>query len=288
MKLIKGKAISAKTIRMNLKNHWKISDFTKNYGISEEEFESLLKDLFHGNIDDIKRQLKKNGKENIGHKNEKIKPASPLEKEQDEKGKKVVNAGEEKNQTVNELQELLKKEETKANEERKQIIVLEINHKKLVSRKRTIQTEEFPALKKELEEYKAKILQAQLQVIGLNNELNEIIAKIDEVNTSLSEKRENLQILEDEISALKTVNIFVYSSGEIELMASSEIEIPDESKIDWFGIVANNSEQCKIMTIAQIQSVAKAIYIVKELNSWQIAFEEEICKKLFESLMAQQ
>lgn len=292
--LIKGKAISAKTIRMNLKNHWKVSDFTTNYGISEEEFENLLKDLFHGNIDDIKRQLKKNGKENVGHKNEEIKPTLPVERDdkdfkQDEKGENgetVVNAGGEKAQTQNELQQLLKQEQAKANEERKQIIVLEINHKKLVSRKRAIQTEELPNLKQELEQYRAKILEAQSQVISLNDELNGLVAKINEVNSSLSEKREQLQILEEEISALKTVNIFVYSSGEIEITASTEIEVPDESKIDWISVVTNNSEQCKMMTIAQIQSVVKTIYIVKELKSWQIAFEEEICQKLFDSLMA--
>lgn len=60
MRKLKGKAISAKTVKMKLKNHWTVSDFLENYGISEDEFMELLRDLFHGNIGEIKRDLKQN------------------------------------------------------------------------------------------------------------------------------------------------------------------------------------------------------------------------------------
>lgn len=36
MRKLKGKAISAKTVKMKLKNHWTVSDFLENYGISED------------------------------------------------------------------------------------------------------------------------------------------------------------------------------------------------------------------------------------------------------------
>ena len=54
MRKLKGKAISAKTVKMKVKSHWTVSDFLKNYGcdylqgfyfskaVSEEEFEKLL------------------------------------------------------------------------------------------------------------------------------------------------------------------------------------------------------------------------------------------------------
>lgn len=60
MRKLKGKAISAKTVKMKLKNHWTVSDFLENYGISEDEFMELLRDLFHGDIGEIKRDLKQN------------------------------------------------------------------------------------------------------------------------------------------------------------------------------------------------------------------------------------
>ena len=60
MRKLKGKAISAKTVKMKLKNHWTVSDFLKNYGISEDELMELLRDLFHGDIGEIKRDLKQN------------------------------------------------------------------------------------------------------------------------------------------------------------------------------------------------------------------------------------
>ena len=60
MRKLKGKAISAKTVKMKLKNHWTVSDFLENYGISENEFMELLRDLFHGDIGEIKRDLKQN------------------------------------------------------------------------------------------------------------------------------------------------------------------------------------------------------------------------------------
>lgn len=307
MRKLKGKAISAKTVKMKVKNHWTASDFLKNYGISEDEFMELLRDLFHGDIGEIKRDLKQNEvlkksakkKENT-ETNEpeakieaaEIQGAEAVETQEEKISDKNEKADIEEGAEVKMVQEqekrlkLLTEEQEKVATLQQNIIALEVNHDELISRKRVIQTQELPKLKAVLEDYKNKILETQVQVISLNDELNEIVGKVSEANETLAQKRAMLQALEEEIQALSTVDIFVYASGDIEVSACTEIKIPEDSAVDWIGIASSNTSLCKEMTIGQIQSVAKVIEIVKELKSWQTVFENDACQKLFDSLMA--
>ena len=307
MKKLKGKAISAKTVKMKLKNHWTVSDFLKNYGISEDEFMELLRDLFHGDIGEIKRDLKQNEvlkksakKKDNTETNEpeakieaaEIQDAEAVETQKEKNSDKNEKADIEEGAEVKMVQEqekrlkLLTEEQEKATTLQQNIIALEVNHDELIFRKRVIQTQELPKLKAVLEDYKNKILETQVQVISLNDELNEIVGKVSEANETLAQKRAMLQALEEEIQALSTVDIFVYASGDIEVSACTEIKIPEDSAVDWIGVASSNTSLCKEMTIGQIQSVAKVIEIVKELKSWQTVFENDACQKLFDSLMA--
>lgn len=302
MRKLKGKAISAKTVKMKLKNHWRVSDFLENYGISEDEFMELLRDLFHGDIGEIKRDLKQNEvlkksakKKDNTETNEpeaKIQGAEAVKTQEEKISDKNEKADIEEGAEVKMVQEqekrlkLLTEEQEKAATLQQNIIALEVNHDELISRKRVIQTQELPKLKAVLEDYKNKILEIQVQVISLNDELNEIVGKVSEANETLAQKRAMLQALEEEIQALSTVDIFVYASGDIEVSACTEIKIPEDSAVDWIGVASSNTSLCKEMTIGQIQSVAKVIEIVKELKSWQTVFENDACQKLFDSLMA--
>ena len=307
MRKLKGKAISAKTVKMKLKNHWTVSDFLENYGISEDEFMELLRDLFHGDIGEIKRDLKQNEvlkksakKKDNTETNEpeakieaaEIQGAEAVKTQEEKISDKNEKADIEEGAEVKMVQEqekrlkLLTEEQEKAATLQQNIIALEVNHDELISRKRVIQTQELPKLKAVLEDYKNKILEIQVQVISLNDELNEIVGKVSEANETLAQKRAMLQALEEEIQALSTVDIFVYASGDIEVSACTEIKIPEDSAVDWIGVASSNTSLCKEMTIGQIQSVAKVIEIVKELKSWQTVFENDACQKLFESLMA--
>ena len=302
MRKLKGKAISAKTVKMKLKNHWRVSDFLENYGISEDEFMELLRDLFHGDIGEIKRDLKQNEvlkksakKKDNTETNEpeaKIQGAEVVKTQEEKISDKNEKADIEEGAEVKMVQEqekrlkLLTEEQEKAATLQQNIIALEVNHDELISRKRVIQTQELPKLKAVLEDYKNKILETQVQVISLNDELNEIVGKVSEANETLAQKRAMLQALEEEIQALSTVDIFVYASGDIEVSACTEIKIPEDSAVDWIGVASSNTSLCKEMTIGQIQSVAKVIEIVKELKSWQTVFENDACQKLFDSLMA--
>ena len=307
MRKLKGKAISAKTVKMKLKNHWRVSDFLENYGISEDEFMELLRDLFHGDIGEIKRNLKQNEvlkksakKKDNTETNEpeakieaaEIQGAEAVKTQEEKISDKNEKADIEEGAEVKMVQEqekrlkLLTEEQEKAATLQQNIIALEVNHDELISRKRVIQTQELPKLKAVLEDYKNKILEIQVQVISLNDELNEIVGKVSEANETLAQKRAMLQALEEEIQALSTVDIFVYASGDIEVSACTEIKIPDDSAVDWIGVASSNTSLCKEMTIGQIQSVAKVIEIVKELKSWQTVFENDACQKLFDSLMA--
>lgn len=307
MRKLKGKAISAKTVKMKLKNHWTVSDFLENYGISEDEFMELLRDLFHGDIGEIKRDLKQNEvlkksakKKDNTETNEpeakieaaEIQGAEAVETQEEKISDKNEKADIEEGSEVKMVQEqekrlkLLTEEQEKATTLQQNIIALEVNHDELIFRKRVIQTQELPKLKAVLEDYKNKILETQVQVISLNDELNEIVGKVSEANETLAQKRAMLQALEEEIQALSTVDIFVYASGDIEISACTEIKIPEDSAVDWIGVASSNTSLCKEMTIGQIQSVAKVIEIVKELKSWQTVFENDACQKLFDSLMA--
>lgn len=307
MRKLKGKAISAKTVKMKLKNHWTVSDFLENYGVSEDELMELLRDLFHGDIGEIKRDLKQNEvlkksakKKDNTETNEpetkieaaEIQGAEAVETQEEKISNKNEKADIEEGAEVKMVQEqekklkLLTEEQEKAATLQQNIIALEVNHDELISRKKVIQTQELPKLKAVLEDYKNKIQETQVQVISLNDELNEIVGKVSEANETLAKKRAMLQALEEEIQALSTVDIFVYASGDIEVSACTEIKIPEDSAVDWIGVASSNTSLCKEMTIGQIQSVAKVIEIGKELKSWQTVFENDACQKLFDSLMA--
>lgn len=307
MRKLKGKAISAKTVKMKVKNHWTVSDFLENYGISEDELMELLRDLFHGDIGEIKRDLKQNEvlkksakKKDNTETNEpeakieaaEIQGAEAVETQEEKISDKNEKADIEEGAEVKMVQEqekklkLLTEEQEKAATLQQNIIALEVNHDELISRKKVIQTQELPKLKAVLEDYKNKIQETQVQVISLNDELNEIVGKVSEANETLAQKRAMLQALEEEIQALSTVDIFVYASGDIEVSACTEIKIPEDSAVDWIEVASSNTSLCKEMTIGQIQSVAKVIEIGKELKSWQTVFENDACQKLFDSLMA--
>ncbi len=307
MRKLKGKAIGAKTVKMKVKNHWTVSDFLENYGISEDELMELLRDLFHGDIGEIKRDLKQNEvlkksakKKDNTETNEpeakieaaEIQGAEAVETQEEKISDKNEKADIEEGAEVKMVQEqekklkLLTEEQEKAATLQQNIIALEVNHDELISRKKVIQTQELPKLKAVLEDYKNKILETQVQVISLSDELNEIVEKVSEANETLAQKRAMLQALEEEIQALSTVDIFVYASGDIEVSACTEIKIPEDSAVDWIGVASSNTSLCKEMTIGQIQSVAKVIEIGKELKSWQTVFENDACQKLFDSLMA--
>lgn len=307
MRKLKGKAIGAKTVKMKVKNHWTVSDFLENYGISEDELMELLRDLFHGDIGEIKRDLKQNEvlkksakKKDNTETNEpeakieaaEIQGAEAVETQEEKISDKNEKADIEEGAEVKMVQEqekklkLLTEEQEKAATLQQNIIALEVNHDELISRKKVIQTQELPKLKAVLEDYKNKILETQVQVISLSDELNEIVGKVSEANETLAQKRAMLQALEEEIQALSTVDIFVYASGDIEVSACTEIKIPEDSAVDWIGVASSNTSLCKEMTIGQIQSVAKVIEIGKELKSWQTVFENDACQKLFDSLMA--
>lgn len=307
MRKLKGKAISAKTVKMKVKNHWTVSDFLENYGISEDELMELLRDLFHGDIGEIKRDLKQNEvlkksakKKDNTETNEpeakieaaEIQGSEAVETQEEKISDKNEKADIEEGAEVKMVQEqekklkLLTEEQEKAATLQQNIIALEVNHDELISRKKVIQTQELPKLKAVLEDYKNKIQETQVQVISLNDELNEIVGKVSEANETLAQKRAMLQALEEEIQALSTVDIFVYASGDIEVSACTEIKIPEDSAVDWIEVASSNTSLCKEMTIGQIQSVAKVIEIGKELKSWQTVFENDACQKLFDSLMA--
>ena len=270
MRKLKGKAIGAKTVKMKVKNHWTVSDFLENYGISEDELMELLRDLFHGDIGEIKRDLKQNEvlkksakKKDNTETNEpeakieaaEIQGAEAVETQEEKISDKNEKADIEEGAEVKMVQEqekklkLLTEEQEKAATMQQNIIALEVNHDELISRKKVIQTQELPKLKAVLEDYKNKILETQVQVISLSDELYEIVEKVSEANETLAQKRAMLQALEEEIQALSTVDIFVYASGDIEVSACTEIKIPEDSAVDWIGVASSNTSLCKEMTI---------------------------------------
>ena len=216
MRKLKGKAISAKTVKMKVKNHWTVSDFLENYGISEDELMELLRDLFHGDIGEIKRDLKQNEvlkksakKKDNTETNEpeakieaaEIQGAEAVETQEEKISDKNEKADIEEGAEVKMVQEqekklkLLTEEQEKAATLQQNIIALEVNHDELISRKKVIQTQELPKLKAVLEDYKNKILETQVQVISLSDELNEIVEKVSEANETLAQKRAMLQAL---------------------------------------------------------------------------------------------
>ena len=224
MRKLKGKAISAKTVKMKVKNHWTVSDFLENYGISEDELMELLRDLFHGDIGEIKRDLKQNEvlkksakKKDNTETNEpeakieaaEIQGAEAVETQEEKISDKNEKADIEEGAEVKMVQEqekklkLLTEEQEKAATLQQNIIALEVNHDELISRKKVIQTQELPKLKAVLEDYKNKILETQVQVISLSDELNEIVGKVSEANETLAQKRAMLQALEEEIQDKK-------------------------------------------------------------------------------------
>lgn len=283
--------ITTKAINTQLKYHWTLEKFCTHYNVSEEEFFNTVATLFPKGADEVRRKLQKNENFKHGKKRSDAKNENKVSSDIPEKSNVTSDENEEKKETeetvekMSKEKELLVQEEARAAAKREQIISLEVQHEKLISRKREIQTVELLEYKKILEKHKKAIIDAQEKVIDLTNELDRIIGQISEVNSSLSDNREELKSLEDEIKALKTVNILVYNSGEIEIVSDSEIKVPADSDIEWISIVTNNPEQCKSLTMGQIQGIAKVLKIVGELNLWQVEFDNKQAQDLFEKLL---
>ena len=269
---------SAKVMEEKLKRGWTTSDFSNHFQCSESEFiahmqKTLSPPAFRGMSARLKR-------------NEKQRPTPRTRTETPN----VVVDNSAKSVEVN--VEIKKAEETpvvntpsvsetlEALEGKKETIEailneMELKHKALCSDRLDI--------RRVIAEYRERLVKLQQEVhlcqtdiTSLVEQLDEKQASMQELNASISNERAKLAEVNAKIDTIKTIVIYAYSSGDIDIDAPFEIEIPEwKNKLNEFV----TCDDAGSLTLNQLRALAKALTLAQFLDSqnwkYDIAFDND-------------
>lgn len=275
------KNFSAKVMEEKLKRGWTTSDFSNHFQCSESEFiahmqKTLSPPAFRGMSARLKR-------------NEKHKPTPKTESTNTSpKAVKVVPEVQKVEETpvdnIPSASETLEALEAKKEAIEAILNEMELKHKALCSDRLDI--------RRVLSEYRERLVKLQQEVhlcqtdiTSLVEQLDEKQASMQELNTSIANERAKLAEVNAKIDTIKTIVIYAYSSGDIDIDAPFEIEIPEwKNKLNEFV----TCDDAGSLTLNQLRALAKVLALTQFLDgqNWKydIAFDsnemESFCFKV--------
>lgn len=122
--------------------------------------------------------------------------------------------------------------------------------------------------------------------MNLTSELEEKFSIMQELDESISRKRDELSEINVKIEKTKSITILVFSSGDIEIDASFSIEIPEVSAETIEKIISYR--QADNLTLKQIKTVSKLIVLIQNLEqqdlNYELLFDEIIVEEMFNKI----
>ena len=159
---------------------------------------------------------------------------------------------------------------------------LELEHKNCVS-ERAKAKEELRPIQEKLEEIKATIRRYQEAIAEKIKILNQEGEKMAKINTSLSELRNELVTVQEQISQKSIFSVYIFNS-EITFESTFDVEIPDQWEIIYDKI--KGKDEFDEFTGKQLKNVSKAVAIKEKYgNDAQFIFDSIELEKIFDSLI---
>lgn len=251
-----------------LKEGWVLADFSKYFGITDEEFEARLRKSFAENaVKAMMLRISRNQK----RKEQKMRK---VERKTYKMAEKVIVEEIVEKESSEEKLEALKNDKILLEEK---IRCLESARKKLQNSKRANQQklqkleDVLINLRKSVEENMKKASEAM-------SSLEEIATSIESTNLEIKNLNQKLDLVISDIASLEKIQIFVYKNGSIE-MGNEVVEVEE-----WNNIFNDLSSDLKFedLTLKQIKLLAKLLVLTKGLErQFEIIFEDEVLEKIF-------
>lgn len=276
------KRLSAKLMQEKLKKGWTMVDFANYFECSsEDDFQKLLEKTFSKpGTREMLARLKKNEKLPKKVSKEMVVTYPDTFDSSDE----ITISEEQCNDIVfdNVYSEMLEDLNLQREDIQSSLNELELSHKSLVS-DRAILRKKIDDHKETLKELSKKVAICKTDLVNLVSELKGKYSLMQELDKSISGKREELSEINIKIKNAQSITIYVYSSGDIDIEATSSVEIP-EANTDTVGKIISD-EQAENLTLKQIKTTAKLIAMIQcfEQQGLQYAllFDEPVMEELF-------
>lgn len=248
-----------------LKAGWVRKDFAKLFEVSEEQFEEMLKREFDKNAyKAMMLRISRNEKKRQKPRKQKTTNDMRVEEKIEEK---VQSSPQEELETLEADKKILEE----------QLCSFEKDRKQLLTKKHSIESN--------LQKYQDILIGLRKKVEENMNKAAEQIDALQEVSDSIRSVNEQMKLskseivaIDEKISSLKVMQIFVYNNGTIEV-DSNIVEIDG-----WENIFKQISSDLKFedLTLKQIKQFAKlVIFTSSQTRSFEIVFENEAMEKLF-------
>lgn len=278
-----SKRLSAKLMQEKLKKGWTMVDFANYFECSsEDDFQKLLEKTFSkpGTREMLSR-LKKN--EKLPRSKEMVVTYPDTFDSSDE----ITIFEDHCNDIVsdNVYSEKLEDLNLQREDIQSSLNELELSHKSLVS-DRAILRKKIDDHKETLKELSKKVAICKTDLVNLTSELEEKFSIMQELDESISRKRDELSEINVKIEKTKSITILVFSSGDIEIDASFSIEIPEVSAETIEKIISYR--QADNLTLKQIKTVSKLIVLIQNLEqqdlNYELLFDEIIVEEMFNKI----
>ena len=280
-----SKRLSAKLMQEKLKKGWTMVDFANYFECSsEDDFQKLLEKTFSkpGTREMLSR-LKKN--EKLPRKVSK--EMGVTYPDTFDSSDEITIFEDHCNDIVsdNVYSETLEDLNLQREDIQSSLNELELSHKSLVS-DRAIIRKKIDDHKKTLKELNEKVSICKTDLVNLTSELKEKFLIMQELDESISRKRDDLSEINAKIEKTKSITILVFNSGDIEIDASFSVEIP-EANTETVGKIISD-EQAENLTLKQIKSISRLIVLIQKLKqqdlSFELLFDETIMEELFNKI----
>ena len=263
---------SAKVMEEKLKRGWTTSDFAKHFECSETQFishiqKTLSPPAYRGMLSRLKRNEK--------HKTPKTTEATTTTT----KATKIVSETKrtEETQVDNTPSATETLEALESQKEAIEAILneMELKHKALCSDRLDI--------RRVIAEYRERLVNLETQIRVCKNDVASLVEELDiklasmqDLNTSIAQKRAELAEVNAKIDSIKTIVIYAYSSGSIDIEAPFTIEIPEwKNKLN--DLIA--CDDAGSLTLNQLKTLAKVLALTQFLDSqnwkYDVAFDND-------------
>lgn len=136
---------------------------------------------------------------------------------------------------------------------------------------------------KALAELKAQVQMLESEISQSNTNLATLQKQIDSNFASKTECEKQLLELSNKIELFKKVTIFVYLTGEIEILSKSHVQIPNNWNEIFNEIITK--DELEELTIKQLKALAQVLalktILIKENRTFEITFENPISEEYF-------
>ena len=265
-------AMTAKTLKLAIKNGSTPEDLQSKYECSEEELKIRIGQLYSQGKSKVSKdlfaELEANRKKH--HKRPEV--------VQEEHDNELVVEEETDTIVIVKTLEDLKREEKLLSDS---LIDLEGQHTALAERRQPFRNR-LKEIQKEIDDMAAKLESYNRDFEACLREANLLAEEMNKLCVPIREKRVALEELRQEIENRETVTLFIYEDGRIE--ADNPDFVLNDEGYQNLKAELNEREECLDLKLRDIATLARLLIIAKDAKKVALVCENEELEKAFNAI----